>query len=87
MKELSKVPDWKIDEWFAEMEQIKKMKHGACTRFRLSITRALFKSSYLSNLFPNIRQEKPGYDYFALMILPLFLAIIFTIFTYSKMAA
>lgn len=38
-------------------------------------------------MFPKIRQEKPGKDYFAYMILPLFVAIIFVIFFYAKMAA
>ena len=56
LKELSNLPDWKVDEWHKEMEQIKRMKHGACTRFRLSITRSLFSTEYLKALFPEIKQ-------------------------------
>ena len=47
----------------------------------------VFNCGYLAQLFPKIRQEKPGKDYFAYMILPLFVAIIFVIFFYAKMAA
>lgn len=84
---LNNAPDSQVNEWFNEMRALQHENMGGCARFKTSLENAIFDCGYFSYLFPKIREEKPGYDWFAYMILPLFVAIIFVIFFYAQIAA
>lgn len=69
-----------------ELRNVQESRLGCLKRCKRRTVNMMYSCGYFSRLFPNIREEKPGRDFIALINLPLFIAVIFVIIFYSEMA-
>lgn len=46
----------------------------------------LFEFEYIKNLFPKIKDEKPGEDFYLYSVFVLFVILVYTLFYFSKMS-